>query len=124
DDYASVEFLSDSVTEDALEDFKSYYTDAYEGSVVDSDPDTDYVMVCLAPDTEDEKDFCVSRNFNIHSRDSGFDVEDKQDQCWDSMGEPSESPGEAFREFLDDPLGSMAGSALGQFTTTLGHGIR
>src|SRR5699024_6862428 len=88
------------------------------------DPDTDYVMVCLAPDTEDEKDFCVSRNFNIHSRDSGFDVEDKQDQCWDSMGEPSESPGEAFREFLDDPLGSMAGSALGQFTTTLGHGIR
>lgn len=124
DDYTSVEFLSDPVVEDSLEEFKEYYRDAYEGSEVESDPDTDYAMVCLAPDSGDEKDFCVTRNFNIHSRDSGFTGKEKKDQCWDSAGEPSQSGTEGVLDFLEDPLGSIAGSALGQFAQSLGQGVR
>ncbi|MGW8527005.1 hypothetical protein [Nocardiopsis sp. NPDC055824] len=124
DDRASVPFLGDAVVEDALEEFKAFYRDAYEGSDVASDPDTDFVMVCLAPDSGDERDFCVTRNFTIHSRDSGFRDDEKANQCWDSEGEPSRSGAEEIREFMDDPLGAIADSTLAQFAQSLGHGVR
>ncbi|QKW32444.1 hypothetical protein HUT17_04745 (plasmid) [Nocardiopsis flavescens] len=124
DDRASVPFIGDPVAEEALEEFKSYYRDTYEGTDVASDPDTDYVMVCLAPNSGDSKDFCVTRNFNISHRDVGSRVEDKEDRCWDSSGEPTRSGAEEIRDFLGDPVGAIADSTLSQFATSLGQGVR
>lgn len=124
DDRASVPFIGDAVVEDALAEFKEFYRDAYKGSDVASNPDTDFVMVCLAPDSGDSRDFCVTRNFTIHARDSNFRGDDKKNQCWDSSGEPSRSGAEEIRDFLDDPVGAIADSTLSQFVTSLGQGLR